>query len=73
MTKTVYFYENLKERTSVVGMSLVQMSELTGVGYRTLQRHFSKRSMYGDSGCEFRVVKTEFVQDGRKNNRGKFK
>jgi hypothetical protein len=69
MPKEVFIYEKLSGANPLVAVkSVVQLSELTGIPYRTMQRKM-RGDTYYDPGGKFKVMRLTVISDGRKNNR----
>lgn len=69
MLKTVFLYEDMLNNKITIVNSMAQVSILSGVNYRTLQRKMNKLTRYYDPSGKFRVEKTEFIKDKREKNR----
>lgn len=68
MTKTCFLYEDLGYGSVPAIMSLMDISGKTGIKYRTLQRFMKGCDKYYDARGNYRIIKVNIIEDGRKTN-----
>ena len=67
MPKHVYVYEDLVTGDRVVVTSIMQLSGLSGISYRSAQRKIES-GLYCDPYGKFRFWRSNYIQDRRSNN-----
>ena len=68
--KRYYIYENKDREKNWILESLVQLVELTGKSYRSLQRVFEKGDTYYYSSGDYSIKRMRFIRDRREQNEG---
>lgn len=68
MTKHVYVYLRDADNYGSAVESMVQLVELTGMNYRTIQRKMEKADFFLHPSGKFRIYKVEYIRDARTGN-----
>lgn len=68
MTKSRFLYEEMDKGTLPEVLSLIDISEKTGISYRKLQRLVKGRGRYYEPTGAYRICRVLVSRDGRSEN-----